>query len=94
MKKKNNMLSYLALGLQFTSSIVVPPVVCIYLGLYLQDKYKLGDWVMGVSVSLSAVLMFASLYNFAKAAVVISKNKDEDSKEEVNTYELRKQRRD
>ena len=92
--KNNKMLSYLALGLQFTSSIVVPPIVCVYLGLYLQDKYKLGDWIMGVSVGLSAVMMFASLYNFAKSAVVLSENKNKDSMEEVNTYELRKQRRD
>lgn len=92
--KKNKTFSYLALGLQFTSSMVVPPVVCIFLALYLQDKYKLGDWVMGVSVALAALLMFSSLISFAKTAVAISKNKEKDSKEEVNTYELRKQRRD
>lgn len=94
--KKNKTLSYFALGFQFTSSIVVPPVVCIFLALYLQDKYKIGDWIMGVSVALSAVLMFTSLFNFAKTAVLLSKktDKQEEDKEEVNTYELRKQRRD
>ncbi|MBQ8379025.1 MAG: AtpZ/AtpI family protein [Oscillospiraceae bacterium] len=91
---KNKKISYFALGLQFTSSIVVPPVVCIFLALYLQEKYKLGDWIMGVSVALAAVLMFASLFNFAKAAVLLSKKRDEASEEEVNVYELRKQRRD
>lgn len=95
MKKDYSKLSYLALGLQFTSSVVVPPVVCIFLAIYLQDKYKLGDWVMGASVALSVVLIFSSLYNLAKSAIILSKKHDGDKSEnEVNTYELRKQRRD
>lgn len=92
--KNNKKLSYFALGLQFTSSIIVPPVVCIFLAQFLQEKYKLGDWIMGVGVALATVLMFASLFNFAKAAIMLSKKRDEASEEEVNAYELRKQRRD
>lgn len=92
--KKQNKLSYFALGLQFTSSIIVPPIVCVYLGMYFAQKYNLGDWVMGVSVGTAALLMVTSLYSFAKTAVMISKRKDGESEEQLTAYELRKKRRD
>ena len=92
--KNNKNISFWALGLQFTSSILVPPIVCIYLGTYLQEKYSLGDWVMTVSVGVAIVLMFSSLYNFAKTADLISKKQSEQSEEKESVYELRKQKRD
>lgn len=76
-KNKDKNFSGLVLGLQFTSMMTVPTVVCIFAGLYIQKKYSLGDWVMLAAVALAGIMMISNLYYFAKSAMSISgKSKD------------------
>lgn len=89
-QQKNN---YFLMGFQFTSMILVPPLVCIFGGMYLQDKYGFSDKFMGFCVAAGVVMMLSSLYSFAKAAIKSPKNKNPESEGEPTAYELRKKGR-
>lgn len=91
--KNNKMYSYLALGMQFTSSILVPPLCFIYGGMYLKDRFGLSERIMGLGVLLSALSMLASLIAFARKAILISQKNSKTSEGETTSYELRKKGR-
>lgn len=80
--KKKDMTAFLALGLQFTSRIIVLPLAIIFGGLYAQEKYGVGDGVMLACVLTAAALMPLSLYSFAKEASDISKRQKRPAGEE------------
>lgn len=80
--KKHSFYQYFALGIQFTSMLVVPPLVIIFGGMYLQDKYGLGDSFVGWCVAAAALIMPLSLYGFAKTAWDISKKDRQAEKED------------
>lgn len=46
--------------------VVVPFLVCIFIGGWLQKKYGLGDWVTGLSIVIALVIMIADLYSFGR----------------------------
>lgn len=78
MKSKQTDKGYLMLGLQFTSSMVTPVLVCVLGGSFLQRKYNLSDKFMGFCVALAVILLITNLIAFAKMAIKMSE-KDKTS---------------
>lgn len=76
---KNN---YAVLGLQFTSMIVTPVLVCVLLGSYIQNKYDLGNWFMNLCIILAIVLIITNLIFFARMAIKISQQESRREKNE------------
>lgn len=66
MNKLYASMKYFTYGLQFTMMIIAPFVLCIFAGGYIQKKYNLGDWVVGVSIILAVIIVAADLYSFGK----------------------------
>lgn len=40
---------------QFGLSIAVPPLVCIFLAVFLQRSFSLGGWIVGAGIALGAL---------------------------------------
>ena len=66
MNKVFSTIKYFYLGLQFSIIIILPFIVCIFLGNYLQNKFNLGNWVTLVSIFVALIFMVADLYSFGK----------------------------
>lgn len=75
LKKIFEAMKYFSYGLQFTAIVIVPFIVCIFIGGYLQNKYKLGDWIMILSIIIALVLMISDLFSFGK--IMLRKLNDE-----------------
>lgn len=72
--KNKPLKSYAVLGLQFTSMMITPVVVCILIGYYFEKKYNLGSWFMNLCVFVSIALLIFNLISFARRAIRISEN--------------------
>lgn len=52
---------YFAYGTQIAMGVLVPFIVCLWVGRWLQDRYRLGSWVMIAAIVLALILMAADL---------------------------------
>jgi len=84
MKTKQSNKKYALLGIQFTSFMVTPVLVCVLGGSYVQKKYNLGDWFMNACVALAVILLITNLISFARMAIKLSES---DKKSQVDEDE-------
>ena len=80
--KKKPLKSYAILGLQFTSMMITPVIVCILIGYYVEKKYNLGSWFMTICVFVSFALLIFNLVSFARMAVHISEKQKNSGRKE------------
>ena len=72
MKKKNDLLKSLRLLgylTQFGLSVILPPLILVFLGVWLCDRYSIGPWLIVVLLLLGLVSSGCSFYRFFKAFV-------------------------
>lgn len=76
MNKKNNVLRNIALVTQLGLNIIVPTLVCLFLGMWLDDCFSTSYW--------SVILLVLGLLGGGKSAYVTAVNalKTEEEKEE------------
>lgn len=79
MNKLISSLKYFSVGLQLVSMVVVPFLLCIFAGIYIQKRFQLGDWVILISILLAMIIMITDIYTFSKK---ILKNLKKESKGE------------
>ena len=78
MKKKNGILSSLRLLgylTQFGLSVILPPLLLVFLGVWLSDRYGIGVWLTIVLLLCGLVSSGCSIYRFFK--VFIRETRDE-----------------
>lgn len=78
MKKKNDLLASLRLLgylTQFGLSVILPPLLLVFLGVWLSDRYGIGVWLTVVLLLLGLVSSGCSIYRFFKT--FIRETKDE-----------------
>ena len=72
MKKKNDLLASLRLLgylTQFGLSVILPPLLLVFLGVWLSDRYGIGVWLTVVLLLLGLVSSGCSFYRFFKTFV-------------------------
>ena len=72
MKKKNGLLASLRLLgylTQFGLSVILPPLLLVFLGWWLCDRYSIGVWLMIVLLLCGLVSSGCSVYRFFKTFV-------------------------
>ena len=72
MKKKNDLLASLRLLgylTQFGLSVILPPLILVFLGVWLCDRYGIGVWLIVVLLLLGLVSSGCSFYRFFKTFV-------------------------
>lgn len=71
MKDRNNkaeILRGLSMLTQLGMSIAVPPILCIFFGLWLQRKFSLGDWLIPVCLVVGLISSGCSFASFLRTA--------------------------
>ena len=84
MKKKNDLLKSLRLLgylTQFGLSVILPPLILVFLGVLLCDRYGIGPWLIVVLLLLGLVSSGCSFYRFFK--VFVRETKDEPYEKEA-----------
>ncbi len=79
--KKSDVLRYLSSLTQLGLSIAVPPVLCIFFGLWLQKKWGVGDWVIVVCLLVGIVSGACSFASFVRTARFRAEKKENDTDE-------------
>lgn len=72
MKKKNDLLASLRLLgylTQFGLSVILPPLILVFLGVWLCDRYEIGVWLIVVLLLLGLVSSGCSFYRFFKTFI-------------------------
>ncbi len=88
MKKKNDLLKSLRLLgylTQFGLSVILPPLILVFLGVLLCDRYEIGPWLIVVLLLLGLVSSGCSFYRFFKTFV--RETKDEPYGKEADKTE-------
>lgn len=78
MKKKNDLLASLRLLgylTQFGLSVILPPLLLVFLGWWLCDRYGIGIWLMIVLLVFGLISSGCSIYRFFK--IFVRETKDE-----------------
>ena len=84
MKKKNDLLKSLRLLgylTQFGLSVILPPLILVFLGVWLCDRYSIGPWLIVVLLLLGLVSSGCSFYRFFK--IFVRETKDEPYEKEA-----------
>ena len=79
--KKSDVLRYLSSLTQLGMSIAVPPILCIFFGLWLQKKWGIGDWVIVVCLLVGIVSGACSFASFIRTARFRAEKKENDTHE-------------
>ena len=79
--KKSDVLRYLSSLTQLGLSIAVPPILCIFFGLWLQKKWGVGDWVIVVCLLVGIVSGACSFLSFIRVARFRAEKKENDTHE-------------
>lgn len=79
-KKIFNSMKYVTMLSQLGLSVIIPPLVCIWLSLWLKEKFNFGDWVVLVGIFLGIASGITSLINYLKVFV-------KDAKENQQEYQ-------
>ena len=66
--RKKEILQGLSMLTQLGLSVALPPVLCIFAGLWAQKKWALGDWVLVVSLLVGLVSGACSFASFIRTA--------------------------
>lgn len=72
---------YFAYGTQIAMGVLVPFIVCLWVGRWLQDRYRLGSWVMIAAIVLALILMAADLTSLFR---VILKQSRKDAQTDLH----------
>ena len=78
MKKKNDFLSSLRLLgylTQFGLSVILPPLLLVFLGVWLSDRYGIGVWLTIVLLLCGLVSSGCSIYRFFR--IFVKETRDE-----------------
>ena len=87
MKKKNDLLKSLRLLgylTQFGLSVILPPLILVFLGVWLCDRYAIGPWLIVVLLLLGLVSSGCSFYRFFKTFVRETKDEPYEKEAEKN----------
>lgn len=78
MKKKNDLLSSLRLLgylTQFGLSVILPPLILVFFGVFLCDRYGIGVWLIVVLLLLGLISSGCSIYRFFR--IFVRETRDE-----------------
>lgn len=59
-------LKYIVYIGHFAAIMIVPILLCIYISTYLQKRFQLGSWVVGIGIALGLLLMVSNLVGFIR----------------------------
>ena len=85
MKRKNDLLRSLRLLgylTQFGLSVIMPPLILVFLGVWLSDRYPIGTWPIVVLLLLGLVSSGCSIYRFFKVFVRETRDEPYEQKSE------------
>ena len=67
-KEKTEILQGLSSITQLGLSVAVPPILCIFLALWLQKKFSVGDWIVPVCLAVGLISGICSFASFIRTA--------------------------
>lgn len=81
MKKQSRfeILSGLAMVGQLGITLIFPILLCTLLGVWIQEKYQTGVWVIIVSVLAGVLTAGCSFYHFARGILLRARREDKTS---------------
>ena len=79
--KKTDILRALSYLTQLGLSVALPPVLCIFFGLWLQKKFALGEWVVPVSLLVGLISGACSFASFIRTARYHAEKKENSAHE-------------
>ena len=81
---RKDILQGLSMLTQLGVSVALPPILCIFAGIWIQKKWGIGDWVIVVSLLvglISGACNFASFIRTAKAKVTEKEDENDETGE-------------
>ena len=72
---------FTALGMitQFGISTITPMLLCVFVSLWLQSRFGLGDWVVLVGVLMGVGSGFMSMMKMIRQMSELSRREDDDA---------------
>lgn len=77
-KYRAEILRGLSMLTQLGLSIAVPPVLCIFAGLWLQRKFSVGDWLIPVCLAVGLISSGCSFSSFLRTARYKAKKEEQE----------------
>lgn len=77
--KTFNTIKHISFLTQFGLSVITPLLLCIFLGVWLKNKFGLGDWIVFTAIIIGLISAF---YSAASVFVYIFKEAKKSEKEE------------
>ena len=65
-KTKSNSLKYIVYIGHFATIMIVPILLCVYIAIYLQKRFGLGTWIVGIGIALGLLLMISNFVGFVR----------------------------
>ena len=75
--KKSDVLQGLSFITQLGLSVATPPVVCVFVSLWAQKRWELGDWVVPVGLLVGIASGVSSFLSFLRTARRKAENKED-----------------
>ena len=75
---KRSVFSALAMITQFGISTITPMLLCIFVALWLKNRFALGDWVVLIGVIMGIGSGFLSMMKMIRQMSELSKKEDEN----------------
>lgn len=63
---KSSSIKYIVYIGHFATIMIVPILLCVYIATYLQRRFQLGSWVVGIGIALGLLLMISNLVGFVR----------------------------
>ncbi|MBQ7541466.1 MAG: AtpZ/AtpI family protein [Clostridia bacterium] len=79
--KKTDVLRALSYLTQLGLSVAIPPVLCIFGGLWLQKRFALGDWVIAVGLLVGLISGACSFASFIRTVRFNAQQKEDTEHE-------------
>ena len=75
---KRSVFSALAMITQFGIGTITPMLLCIFVALWLKNRFALGDWVVLIGVFMGIGSGFLSMMKMIRQMSELSKKEDEN----------------
>lgn len=77
--KNKSVFTALGMVTQFGISTITPMLLCIFVALWLQNRFGLGDWVVLVGVLMGVGSGFMSMMKMIRQMSELSRKEDDDA---------------
>ena len=85
-KKIYKSLKYITMLTQLGISVMSPLIICIFVSIWLKNRYSLGDWAVLAGILLGIASGLTSFWNYIKKFTSDMQKEQEEYKKSLGDY--------